>query len=82
MAGDVARFLLAEFGRQEGVLANTSRAPTQQQKNWKTQETTPRGIDREVVTGMHTTHMGGDNDAEHILMAAARPPWRTAGAAR
>ena len=72
VAGDVARFLLAEFGRQEGVLANTRRAPDQQQKNWTAEEATPRGIDREVVTGMHATHVGGDNDPEHILMAAAR----------
>ena len=82
VAGDVARLLLSEFGRQEGVLVNTSRAPEQQQKNWKTQDTTPRGIDREVVTGMHATNMGGDNDPEHILMAAAERRWPTAGAAR
>ena len=56
------RLLLAEFGRQEGVLANTRRAPEQQQKNWTAEGATPRGIDREVVTGMHATHVGGDND--------------------
>jgi carbon-monoxide dehydrogenase catalytic subunit len=72
LAADVARFLLAEFGRQEGVLANVARAPEQQQKNWAAQAATPRGIDREVVTGMHATHVGGDNDPEHILHAAVR----------
>ena len=72
VAADVARFLLAEFGRQEGVLANTQRAPDQQRKNWAAEAATPRGIDREVVTGMHATHIGADNEAKHILMAAVR----------
>ena len=72
VARDVAQLLLAEFGRQEGVLVNTRRAPEQQQKNWAAQSAVPRGVDREVVTGMHATNMGGDNDAEHILMVAVR----------
>lgn len=72
VAKEVGEFLLAEFGRQEGVLANIRRAPDQQQKNWTAEGATPRGVDREVVTGIHVTHVGGDNDAEHILMAAAR----------
>ncbi|MHB1034875.1 MAG: anaerobic carbon-monoxide dehydrogenase catalytic subunit [Pirellulales bacterium] len=72
IAGDLARLLRAEFGRQEGLLTNVARAPEQQQKNWNAQDASPRGIDREVVTGMHATHVGGDNDPEHILMAAVR----------
>lgn len=72
VAEDVARFMMAEFGRQEGLLANVKRAPEQQQKNWATADATPRGVDREVVTGMHTTHVGCDNDPQHILMSAAR----------
>ena len=72
VAKAVGQFLSAEFGRQDGVLANTRRAPEQQQKNWRTEGTTPRGIDREVVTGIHATNMGADNDAEHLLLAAAR----------
>jgi anaerobic carbon-monoxide dehydrogenase catalytic subunit len=72
IAKSLGQFLLAEFGRQEGFLANVHRAPEQQQKNWQTEGAVPRGIDREVVTGIHATHVGADNDAEHILMAAAR----------
>ncbi len=72
VARDVAQLLLAEFGRQEGVLANTRRAPRQQQQNWTAEDSVPRGIDREIVAGMHATHVGGDNDARHILMAAVR----------
>ncbi len=72
IARDLAHFLLEEFGRQEGVLANLNRAPEQQRKNWKAENAMPRGVDREVVTGLHTTHVGCDHDAEHLLMAAAR----------
>ena len=72
VAQDVARLLLTEFGRQEGALVNTQRAPEQQRKNWTTEGAVPRGIDREIVTGIHSTHVGCDHDARHILMAAAR----------
>ena len=72
IAKDLADLLLAEFGKQDGTLLNVSRAPEQQQKNWAAAEATPRGVDREVVTGMHATHIGVDNDPEHIVMAAVR----------
>ncbi len=32
----------------------------------------PRGIDREVVDVLHRTHMGDDQDPDHILDAAIR----------
>lgn len=32
----------------------------------------PRGIDREVVEALHRTHIGDDQDAEHILQHAIR----------
>jgi carbon-monoxide dehydrogenase catalytic subunit len=72
IAKDLASFLLAEFGKQDGLLANVERAPEQQQKNWSATDSAPRGVDREVVTGMHMTHIGVDNDAEHLLWTAAR----------
>ena len=72
VAKDLADLLLAEFGKQEGTLLNLRRAPEQQQKNWAAAGAVPRGVDREVVTGMHMTHIGVDNDAEHILLAAVR----------
>jgi len=72
IAKDLADFLLAEFGKQEGYLMNVARAPEQQRKNWERAGSTPRGVDREVVTGLHMTHMGSDNEAEHLLLAAAR----------
>ncbi|NQT16214.1 MAG: carbon monoxide dehydrogenase, partial [Planctomycetes bacterium] len=72
IAKDLADLLLAEFGKQDGTLLNVARAPEQQQKNWAAAEATPRGVDREVVTGMHATHIGVDNDPEHIVMASVR----------
>jgi carbon-monoxide dehydrogenase catalytic subunit len=72
IAKELAHFLLEEFGRQEGFLANVRRAPEQQRKNWEALGATPRGVDREVVTGMHMTHIGVDNDPEHLLMGAVR----------
>ena len=72
IAKDLAHFLLEEFGRQEGVLANVGRVPEQQRKNWEATGTTPRGVDRDIVTGMHMTHIGVDNDPEHLIMGAVR----------
>jgi len=72
VAKDLAHFMLGEFGKQEGILANVARAPEQQRKNWAAVNAEPRGVDREVVTGMHMTHVGVDNDAEHLLMAGVR----------
>ncbi len=72
IAKDLADLLLQEFGKQDGTLLNVQRAPEQQQKNWAAAEATPRGIDREVVTAMHLTNMGVDNDPEHLIMASMR----------
>jgi carbon-monoxide dehydrogenase catalytic subunit len=72
MAKDLADLLLEEFGKQKGLLANVRRAPDEQRKNWATLNVTPRGVDRETVTGMHMTHIGVDNDPEHLLMGAVR----------
>jgi len=72
LAKELAEAMLGEFGKQEGVLFNTRRAPEQQQKNWAAAGVAPRGIDREVVTGLHMTNMGVDNEAEHLLLGAVR----------
>ncbi len=69
---ELAEYLLGEFGKQDGLLANVARAPEEQQKNWETTETAPRGVDREVVTAMHMTNMGVDADAEHLILSSVR----------
>jgi len=72
LALEVGRKALAEFGRQEGELLYVKRAPQKRQEIWKKLGITPRGIDREVVETLHRTHMGNDQDAEHILDHAMR----------
>jgi carbon-monoxide dehydrogenase catalytic subunit len=72
IAGDIADHAIAEFGQQKGELAYLKRAPKKRYELWKELELAPRGIDREVVEVMHRTHMGDDQDAEHILDQALR----------
>jgi len=72
IAKELADFLLEEFGKQDGFLANVKRAPEQQQKNWAALAVTPRGVDREIVTGLHMTHIGGDNDPENLILSSVR----------
>jgi carbon-monoxide dehydrogenase catalytic subunit len=69
---ELANLLMGEFGKQDGTLINLRRAPEQQQKNWAAANTAPRGIDREIVSGLHMTNMGVDNAAEHLLLASVR----------
>ncbi|WP_456432762.1 anaerobic carbon-monoxide dehydrogenase catalytic subunit [Thermosulfuriphilus sp.] len=72
LALEVGEKALAEFGKQEGALLFTKRAPEKRQEIWDSLGITPRGIDREVVETMHRTHMGVDQDYRHIFRQAAR----------
>jgi carbon-monoxide dehydrogenase catalytic subunit len=72
LAGEVGRAALGEFGRQEGTLLYTKRAPQKQQEIWENNRVTPRGIDREIVEIMHRTHIGNDQKADHILQQGMR----------
>ncbi len=67
IARDVARAALAEFGRLEGEVAFLKRAPARRQQIWQELRIAPRSIDREIVELLHRTHVGNDQDAEHIL---------------
>lgn len=72
IARDVALAALGEFGRIEGELLYVRRAPPKRQKIWREAGITPRSIDREVVEMLHRTHIGNDQDAEHLLDEALR----------
>jgi carbon-monoxide dehydrogenase catalytic subunit len=72
LAKELADFLLAQFGQQQGSLANVERIPDEQRKMWEALDITPRGVDREVVTGLHMTHVGVDNDADHLILGGMR----------
>lgn len=70
IANDLADLYIAQFGQQKGKIVPIIRAPKKRQELWKDRGVIPRGIDREVVEALHRTHMGDDQDAEHILQHA------------
>jgi len=72
IAVDVAEICIAQFGQQKGELVMAQRAPEPRKELWRKLDLMPRGIDREVVDILHRTHMGDDQDPEHILDAALR----------
>ncbi len=67
IAEKVAEATLKEFGRQEGELRFAKRAPEKVQARWKEMGVTPRGVDREVVTALHRTHIGVSNEWKHLI---------------
>jgi carbon-monoxide dehydrogenase catalytic subunit len=64
---EVAEKCIAMFGQQTGEIAFVERAPQKRKEIWRKYGLAPRGIDREVVDILHRTHMGDDQDPEHIL---------------
>jgi len=72
IALDLAQVLLAEFGKQDGPITFTRRAPAKRVEIWKQMGIDPRGVDREIVECMHRTHIGVDNDPTHILLHGLR----------
>lgn len=72
IANDLADLYIAQFGQQKGEIALLKRAPAKRQKVWQETGVVPRGIDREVVEALHRTHIGDDQDPEHILQHAVR----------
>ncbi len=72
IANDLADLYIAQFGQQKGEVVLVKRAPEKRQKVWRDNGVIPRGIDREVVEALHRTHIGDDQDPEHILQHAVR----------
>lgn len=72
IAKELSKKLLEEFGKQEGRLTFTARAPKKRQDIWKKLSIIPRGIDREVVELLHTTTMGVDNDYKNLIKGGMR----------
>jgi carbon-monoxide dehydrogenase catalytic subunit len=72
IARDVARAALKEFGKIEGEMLNLKRAPAKRQQVWHEAGIAPRAVDREIVEMLHRTHVGNDQEAEHILDHALR----------
>jgi carbon-monoxide dehydrogenase catalytic subunit len=72
IALDLARAVYAEFGKQEGPIQFTRRAPQKRLALWQGLGIDPRGIDREIVEIMHRTHMGVDNDPVNLILQGLR----------
>lgn len=72
IAKDVANKAIQQFGQQNGELIYIKTAPKKRQEVWRKYGVVPRGVDREVVDVLHRTHMGDDQDPEHILKGAIR----------
>ncbi|MBI5965835.1 MAG: anaerobic carbon-monoxide dehydrogenase catalytic subunit [Chloroflexi bacterium] len=72
IANDLADLYISQFGQQRGEVAPARRAPKKRQQIWREQNVWPRGVDREVVEALHRTHIGDDQDPEHILNHAIR----------
>nr|MBP6805277.1 carbon monoxide dehydrogenase [Chloroflexota bacterium] len=72
IANELADLYLAQFGQQKGEVVVTKNAPAKRLQLWRDLNVVPRGIDREVVEALHRTHIGDDQDPEHILNHAVR----------
>jgi carbon-monoxide dehydrogenase catalytic subunit len=72
IADELADLYIAQFGQQTGEVVPVIRAPKKRQQIWREQGVIPRGVDREVVEALHRTHIGDDQDYEHILNHAIR----------
>jgi len=72
LALELGRKALAEFGKQEGELVFTKKAPLKRQEIWRKLKIMPRGIDREVVEALHRTHMGTDQEFINLMKQASR----------
>lgn len=68
IALDLANSVYAEFGKQEGFVQFSRRAPAKRVERWKKAGIDPRGIDREIVEIMHRTHIGVDNDPVNLIL--------------
>jgi carbon-monoxide dehydrogenase catalytic subunit len=72
LAVEVAEKCIALFGQQSGEVPIIERAPEKRKEIWRKLGIVPRGIDREIVDILHRTHMGDDQDPEHILRQGMR----------
>jgi carbon-monoxide dehydrogenase catalytic subunit len=72
IANELADLYISQFGQQRGEVVPARRAPKKRQQLWREQNVWPRGVDREVVEALHRTHIGDDQDPEHILNHAIR----------
>jgi len=67
IADELADLYISQFGQQRGEIKPLKRAPETRKALWREEGVVPRGVDIEVVEALHRTHIGDDQDPEHIL---------------
>jgi carbon-monoxide dehydrogenase catalytic subunit len=72
IAKALADVMMEEYGTRKRRLQMIDRAPEKRRGLWASLGITPRSIDRENVEMLHRTHMGVDNDYQHILLHGLR----------
>ncbi len=72
IAIEVGEKALQQYGQQDGEIVNIKRAPLKRQEIWKQEGVVPPGVDRTVVEVMHMSHMGVNQDMEHIIRLATK----------
>lgn len=72
IAVELGEKALAQYGQQDGEIIPIKRAPLKRQEIWRNEGVIPPGIDRPVVEVMHMTHMGVNQDMEHIIRLATK----------
>ncbi len=72
VAHEAAEYALNEYGKPFGNLTIPECVPETRKEIWKNIDIWPRAIDREVVTVMHSTHIGCTGDAESMIKLAMR----------
>jgi carbon-monoxide dehydrogenase catalytic subunit len=72
IAVEVGEKALAQYGQQDGEIRYVNRAPLKRQEIWRNEGVIPAGIDRPVVEVMHMTHMGVNQEMEHIIRLATK----------
>lgn len=72
IAREASEKALSSIGQQLGEVNLIKMAPEKRQEVWRKNNVVPRGVDREIVEVMHRTHIGVDQDAEHIMDQAVR----------
>jgi carbon-monoxide dehydrogenase catalytic subunit len=72
LALEVAERAIENFRQMRGELTYVSRAPARRQEIWRGLGIAPRSVTREIVETLHRTHVGTDQEPEHILRHALR----------
>ncbi len=72
VAHDVAAATLNEFGKPHGNLIFSSALPKKRIEVWDKLGVTPRAIDKDIVSIMHSTHIGCSGDAKNLINMSMR----------